>query len=225
MTYGLSKSDLTLEELCVVATEPFMAGVDTVSRRFTIIRLRSCYAQCAIVSATCHATLKTVSCSYQSEVWHRANLCRESLGKRYFLSPTRLCRAPAPGSLAWIHLLFFLWLDGWQNTTKIAISPSVACLDLSCDALACTYHFSLHSRSLQSGKIPRRMLWRLINLVFLPQTSCSVLWLMYELARNDKVQERLHDEVSNVLGKERDVTPETIKELRYMKACLKESLR
>ena len=57
------------------------------------------------------------------------------------------------------------------------------------------------------------------------QTSSSTLWWLYNLARFPEVQEKLYEEIESVLGKDDDVTPQHLAKLRYLKACLKESMR
>ena len=57
------------------------------------------------------------------------------------------------------------------------------------------------------------------------QTSSSTLWWLYNLARFPEVQEKLYQEIESVFGKDDDVTPQHIAKLRYLKACLKESMR
>ena len=57
------------------------------------------------------------------------------------------------------------------------------------------------------------------------QTSSSTLWWLYNLARFPEVQEKLYQEIESVLGKDDDVTPQHLAKLRYLKACLKESMR
>jgi len=56
-------------------------------------------------------------------------------------------------------------------------------------------------------------------------TSNAVLWLLYNLARFPSIQEKLYQEVENVLGKDGDVTTSSLSKLPYVKACLKESMR
>ena len=48
---------------------------------------------------------------------------------------------------------------------------------------------------------------------------------MYNLGRNPHVQEKLYQEIENVVGKEEDVTSQSLAKLSYLKACVKESLR
>ena len=48
---------------------------------------------------------------------------------------------------------------------------------------------------------------------------------MYNLARFPEVQEKVYQEIESILGKDNDVTPSHLAKLRYLKACLKESMR
>ena len=57
------------------------------------------------------------------------------------------------------------------------------------------------------------------------QTSGAILWLLYNLAMYPHVQEKLYQEVENVLGKEGDLTAKGLSKLAYLKANVKESMR
>ena len=57
------------------------------------------------------------------------------------------------------------------------------------------------------------------------QTSNATLWWLYNLARFPTVQEKVYQEIKSVLGNDRDVTSQHLAKLRYLKACLKESMR
>lgn len=52
-----------------------------------------------------------------------------------------------------------------------------------------------------------------------------MIWTLYSLAKNPDVQENLYHEVSTVLGPKEIATPETLRKMHYLKACVKESLR
>ncbi|XP_078342285.1 1,25-dihydroxyvitamin D(3) 24-hydroxylase, mitochondrial-like [Oculina patagonica] len=56
-------------------------------------------------------------------------------------------------------------------------------------------------------------------------TAYTTLWLLYHLARNPTVQEKLHQEMYSILGKDGDVTAGSLAKLSYLKACGKESAR
>ena len=57
------------------------------------------------------------------------------------------------------------------------------------------------------------------------QTSNAMLWLLYDLANNPKVQERVYEEVLSLIGPHGDFTSESFAKLQYIKACVKESMR
>ena len=61
--------------------------------------------------------------------------------------------------------------------------------------------------------------------LFPVQTSNVTLWWLYNLARFPAVQEKVYQEIRSVLGNDGDVTPQRLAKLRYLKACLKESMR
>lgn len=57
------------------------------------------------------------------------------------------------------------------------------------------------------------------------QSANTMLWLLYDLARNSRAQEKLHEEVIEVLGRDGNVTAKEIPKLPYLKACTRESMR
>ena len=57
------------------------------------------------------------------------------------------------------------------------------------------------------------------------QTSGTILWWLYNLARFPHVQEKLYQEIESVVGKHDDITPKHLAKLHYLKSCLKESMR
>ncbi|KAL9965315.1 hypothetical protein ACROYT_G029100 [Oculina patagonica] len=56
-------------------------------------------------------------------------------------------------------------------------------------------------------------------------TSTGLLWLLYDLARNPGVQEKVYEEVTSLVGPHGDFTPDSFAKLDYLKACVKESMR
>ncbi|CAH3104924.1 unnamed protein product [Porites lobata] len=56
-------------------------------------------------------------------------------------------------------------------------------------------------------------------------TSNAMLWLLYDLANNPKVQERVYEEVLSLIGPHGDFNSENFAKLQYIKACVKESMR
>ena len=57
------------------------------------------------------------------------------------------------------------------------------------------------------------------------QTSNTVVWMLYNLARYPRIQEKLYQEVKSVVGKDDDITIQHLAKIPYLKACLKESMR
>lgn len=55
-------------------------------------------------------------------------------------------------------------------------------------------------------------------------TGYSIVWVMYHLAKNPDVQEQLYEELHTVL-KDNEPTPQALKNLPFLKACVKESQR
>lgn len=56
------------------------------------------------------------------------------------------------------------------------------------------------------------------------QTSNAVASILYQLSLRPAVQERLHDEIHNVL-QDKPMKPGDINQMPYLKACVKEVLR
>ena len=56
-------------------------------------------------------------------------------------------------------------------------------------------------------------------------TSSTLAFLLYDLAVNPDHQEKLYNEIVEVVGERGQVTEAKIKKLRYLKACLHESQR
>ena len=52
-----------------------------------------------------------------------------------------------------------------------------------------------------------------------------MLWLLYDMANNPKVQERVYEEVLSLIGPHGDFNSENFAKLQYIKACVKESMR
>ena len=57
------------------------------------------------------------------------------------------------------------------------------------------------------------------------QTSYTLAWCLYNLARNPEVQEKLRSEVQSVVGSDEMVTPAHIHRMPYLRDCFKESHR
>lgn len=56
-------------------------------------------------------------------------------------------------------------------------------------------------------------------------TACSLSWMLYAMAANPDEQENVYNELQNVLQNRTEVTWDDLSELRYLTACLKESIR
>lgn len=56
-------------------------------------------------------------------------------------------------------------------------------------------------------------------------STTTLLWITYLMSRHPEVQEKLYKEISSVVGPKGEITSETIGQLPYLKACLKESFR
>ena len=56
-------------------------------------------------------------------------------------------------------------------------------------------------------------------------TKLAVQWLWYNLAKNPRVQAKLHEEVTSVVGDSAVITVEHFNKLHYLKMCMKESMR
>lgn len=65
----------------------------------------------------------------------------------------------------------------------------------------------------------------LTSLLVLFQTANSLLWALYNISRNPHVQQKLLQEIQSVLAANESPTAESIKNMPYLKACLKESMR
>ncbi|CAD6192814.1 unnamed protein product [Caenorhabditis auriculariae] len=56
-------------------------------------------------------------------------------------------------------------------------------------------------------------------------TSAGLMWALHLIGTYPEVQQKIHDELDEVLGEDDDVTVEHLPRLKYMECCLKESLR
>ncbi|XP_063428230.1 cytochrome P450 10-like [Mytilus trossulus] len=56
-------------------------------------------------------------------------------------------------------------------------------------------------------------------------TTTGSLWVLYNLAKNPEVQEKLYRETKNVLQDNEPITPEKLSQLSYVKAVVKETFR
>lgn len=65
---------------------------------------------------------------------------------------------------------------------------------------------------------------KFVSIGFL-QTANSLLWILYNLSRNPHVQEKLLEEIQSVLPENQVPRAEDVRNMPYLKACLKESMR
>ncbi|XP_065749384.1 1,25-dihydroxyvitamin D(3) 24-hydroxylase, mitochondrial [Phocoena phocoena] len=66
------------------------------------------------------------------------------------------------------------------------------------------------------------------NLVAMPSscfTANSLMWILFNLSRNPHVQQKLLKEIQSVLPKNQRPRAEDLRNMPYLKACLKESMR
>ncbi|NWI49447.1 CP24A protein, partial [Calyptomena viridis] len=56
-------------------------------------------------------------------------------------------------------------------------------------------------------------------------TANSLLWALYNISRNPSVQQKLFQEIQSVLAPNETPSAEKLKNMPYLKACLKESMR
>ncbi|OWK54493.1 1,25-dihydroxyvitamin D(3) 24-hydroxylase, mitochondrial [Lonchura striata] len=59
----------------------------------------------------------------------------------------------------------------------------------------------------------------------LEMTANSLLWALYNLSRNPHVQQKLFQEIQRVLAAQESPSAESLRNMPYLKACLKESMR
>nr|KAF6358076.1 cytochrome P450 family 24 subfamily A member 1 [Pipistrellus kuhlii] len=64
-----------------------------------------------------------------------------------------------------------------------------------------------------------------LQLAAVETTANSLLWVLYNLSRNRRVQQKLLEEIQSVLPEDRVPRAEDVRNMPYLKACLKESMR
>ncbi|XP_055452258.1 1,25-dihydroxyvitamin D(3) 24-hydroxylase, mitochondrial isoform X2 [Psammomys obesus] len=64
-----------------------------------------------------------------------------------------------------------------------------------------------------------------LQLAAVETTANSLMWTLYNLARNPQVQQRLLLEIQSMLPKNQTPRAEDVRNMPYLKACLKESMR
>ena len=61
--------------------------------------------------------------------------------------------------------------------------------------------------------------------VGLSKTSSGLMWTLYCLAKNPDIQEAVFRDTESVLPGRAPVTADSLQQLQYIKACLKEAFR
>ncbi|NXR46275.1 CP24A protein, partial [Hippolais icterina] len=78
------------------------------------------------------------------------------------------------------------------------------------------------------GQLSRKELYAAIaelQIAGVETTANSLLWALYNLSRNPHVQQKLFQEIQRVLGAQKSPSAESLRDMPYLKACLKESMR
>ncbi|NXQ25619.1 CP24A protein, partial [Alaudala cheleensis] len=77
------------------------------------------------------------------------------------------------------------------------------------------------------GQLSRKELYAAIaelQIAGVETTANSLLWALYNLSRNPHVQEKLFQEIQRVLAARESPSAESLRDMPYLKACLKESM-
>ncbi|XP_006839232.1 PREDICTED: 1,25-dihydroxyvitamin D(3) 24-hydroxylase, mitochondrial-like isoform X2 [Chrysochloris asiatica] len=64
-----------------------------------------------------------------------------------------------------------------------------------------------------------------LQLAAVETTANSLMWILYNLSRNPQVQQKLREEIQTVLPENQMPQAEDLRNMPYLKACLKESMR
>ncbi|NXB53602.1 CP24A protein, partial [Leucopsar rothschildi] len=78
------------------------------------------------------------------------------------------------------------------------------------------------------GHLSRKELYASIaelQIAGVEMTANSLLWALYNLSRNPHVQQKLFQEIQRVLAAQENPSAESLRNMPYLKACLKESMR
>ncbi|NXS09403.1 CP24A protein, partial [Neodrepanis coruscans] len=78
------------------------------------------------------------------------------------------------------------------------------------------------------GHLSRKELYAAIaelQIAGVETTANSLLWALYNISRNPRVQQKLFQEIQSVLAADEAPSAENLKDMPYLKACLKESMR
>ncbi|NWH88100.1 CP24A protein, partial [Aegithalos caudatus] len=77
------------------------------------------------------------------------------------------------------------------------------------------------------GQLSRKELYAAIaelQIAGVETTANSLLWALYNLSRNPHVQQKLFQEIQRVLAAQKSPSAESLRDMPYLKACLKESM-
>ncbi|XP_048758643.2 cytochrome P450 10-like [Ostrea edulis] len=84
-------------------------------------------------------------------------------------------------------------------------------------------HYMMNQKSLTENEALSTVVDMLISAT--ETTSSGTLWALYCLANNPEVQAKLYEETKRVLPNNETITPETLSQLQYVKAVMKETFR
>ncbi|NXS22647.1 CP24A protein, partial [Mystacornis crossleyi] len=77
------------------------------------------------------------------------------------------------------------------------------------------------------GRLSRKELYAAIaelQIAGVETTANSLLWALYNISRNPHVQQKLFQEIQSVLAAQESPSAESLRNMPYLKACLKESM-
>ncbi|NWV40212.1 CP24A protein, partial [Grantiella picta] len=78
------------------------------------------------------------------------------------------------------------------------------------------------------GQLSRKELYAAIaelQIAGVETTANSLLWALFNISRNPHVQQKLFQEIQSVLAPHESPSAESLRNMPYLKACLKESMR
>ncbi|KAF6030476.1 hypothetical protein EB796_011211 [Bugula neritina] len=92
------------------------------------------------------------------------------------------------------------------------------------DKRQCLVSYLLAAQGLSNFEISVTMMELMVGSV--ETASNSLMWTLYLLCKNPMCQQKLFNEIKEVIGNDCDeITPDMMNRLKYTKACIKESLR
>ena len=122
------------------------------------------------------------------------------------------------------------WQQQW--TRYVYICTEVRCVDrthIRKSGKTKFTFFHLNEISICSELCHEKQYWYFIFNIYSyishSQTSNTMQWVLYELARRPEIQKRLYDEVSSVIPSGERCTYQHLQHLPYLKAIIKEVLR